>query len=116
MNNYISTLKENKIRGQEIDIELYVPIGKVIYLDPSLEEIIYDIENVSNTWDDDMVGKKWVMLEDGLTTLEELAGMSFETSYDRQDTLPMHIQNGILYYLDRPSRRKSNDQTLLEET
>jgi hypothetical protein len=30
-------------------------------------EIINDIENVSNTWDNDMVGKTWVMKPEGLT-------------------------------------------------
>jgi hypothetical protein len=34
-------------------------------------DIIYDIENVSNTWDGDMVGKTWEMKPDGLTMKEE---------------------------------------------
>lgn len=51
---------------QEVDITVKVPEGKRIYLDDKLVKIIYDIENVSNTWDGDMVGKYWKMTELGL--------------------------------------------------
>jgi hypothetical protein len=34
-------------------------------------KIIKDIENVSNTWDGDMVGKTWVMKPEGLTLKEK---------------------------------------------
>jgi phage shock protein PspC (stress-responsive transcriptional regulator) len=51
---------------QEVDITIKVPEGKSIYLDKDLVKIIYDIENVSNTWDGDMVGKYWKMTELGL--------------------------------------------------
>lgn len=61
-------LKEGvKWRGQELDIIVKVPEGKAVYLDPGLVTIIHDIENVSNTWDGDMVGKTWVMKPEGLT-------------------------------------------------
>jgi len=51
---------------QEVDITLKVPEGKSIYLGNKLVKIIYDIENVSNTWDGDMVGKYWKMTDMGL--------------------------------------------------
>jgi phage shock protein PspC (stress-responsive transcriptional regulator) len=70
LNNYLSTLKENKFRGQGVEIEIYIPIGKSIYLDKSLKRIIYDIENVTNTYDHKMLNKNWVMLEEGLTCLD----------------------------------------------
>ena len=31
-----------------------------------MKSIIYDIENVNNLWDGDMVGKYWIMTADGL--------------------------------------------------
>ena len=70
LNNYFSTLKKNKIRCQEIKVKLYLPIGKSIYLDKSLKRIIHKVDNVTDTWDPDMLGKKWVMLKDGLTCLD----------------------------------------------
>ncbi len=51
---------------QEVDITVKVPEGKRVYLDDDLIKIIYDIENVSNTWDGDMVGKYWRMTPLGL--------------------------------------------------
>ncbi|WP_423128590.1 PspC domain-containing protein [Gaoshiqia sp. Z1-71] len=51
---------------QELDITVKIPEGKSVFLDESMVEIIYDIENVSNTWDGDMVGKFWKMTELGL--------------------------------------------------
>lgn len=57
----------DKWRNQKLQITLKVPEGKAVYLDKSVDDIIHDIENVSNTWDGDMLGKKWVMKQNGLT-------------------------------------------------
>ncbi len=56
-----------KWRDQEVDITLKVPEGKTVYLGDKMINIIHDIENVSNTWDGDMVGKYWEMKPEGLT-------------------------------------------------
>ncbi len=64
-------LKEgDKWRDQRLFITLKVPEGKSIYLDEEMVDIIYDIENVTNTWDRDMVGKYWEMKPEGLTMRE----------------------------------------------
>jgi len=61
------TIKDNKRwLDQEVDITVKVPRGKSVYLGNKMEKIIYDIENVSNTWDGDMVGKYWEMTDLGL--------------------------------------------------
>ncbi|MGE4585759.1 MAG: PspC domain-containing protein [Mangrovibacterium sp.] len=61
-------LVEHRMRwlDQGVDIIVKVPEGKAVYLGEKMEEIIYDIENVSNTWDGDMVGKYWKMTPLGL--------------------------------------------------
>jgi len=62
------TLPENqKFRNQRINIIIKLPVGKVIYLDNSIEDFIYDIENIQHYWDNDMLGKKWIMTERGLS-------------------------------------------------
>ncbi|PCJ25014.1 MAG: hypothetical protein COA97_08535 [Flavobacteriales bacterium] len=78
LGNYLSTLKENKIRGQEVRLKLYLPIGKSIYLDKSLKRIIRNVDNVTNTWDHDMLEQRWIMLEAGLTCVEcnEIEGIN----------------------------------------
>ena len=54
-------------RMQELDLTLEVPVGKIIYLDHSMEDLIYDIKNTQNIWDYDMLGHYWKMEIDGLT-------------------------------------------------
>ena len=43
---------------------------KTVYLGEEMIKIIHDIENVSNTWDGDMVEKFWEMTPEGLTMKE----------------------------------------------
>ncbi|MGB0887751.1 MAG: PspC domain-containing protein [Vicingaceae bacterium] len=78
LSNYLSFPKENKIRGQQVKMKLYLPIGKTIYLDKSLRHIIHNVKNVTDTWDRQMLDKKWVMLEEGLTCLDcnEIEGIT----------------------------------------
>lgn len=68
---YFILSEGEKYRGQEVSITIKVPEGKAVYLSDDLVKIIHDIENVSNTWDGDMVGKTWVMKPEGLTLKEE---------------------------------------------
>jgi len=58
---------KDKWRDQEVNITVKVPVGRTIFLDEGMVDIIYDIENVTNTWDGDMVGKFWEMKPEGLT-------------------------------------------------
>ena len=78
LNNYLSTIKIDKIRGQRVKVKLYLPEGKSVYLDESITELVYDIPNVTNTWDRDMLNKKWVMSKDGLMCLDckDIEGMT----------------------------------------
>ena len=57
-------------RGQELRLTLYLPVGTEIFLDPSIENLIFDIENVHNIWDGNMVGHTWRMSEKGLVCLD----------------------------------------------
>jgi phage shock protein PspC (stress-responsive transcriptional regulator) len=66
-------LKEDaKWRDQEVSMTLKVPEGKSVYMDVKMASIIYDIENTSNMWDGDMVGKTWTMTADGLSLKDSL--------------------------------------------
>jgi len=67
---YFLLNEDMKWRDQEVYITVRVPKGKTVYLGEEMVKIIHDIENVSNTWDGDMVGKYWEMKPDGLTLKE----------------------------------------------
>ncbi|MBP8033687.1 MAG: PspC domain-containing protein [Bacteroidia bacterium] len=60
----------DKFRVQDITVILKLPVGKIVYLDKSLESLIYDIENVTNTYDGDMVNRRWMMTENGLKCID----------------------------------------------
>lgn len=60
----------SKWKNQNLHITLKLPDGKVVFLDPSMRKIIHDIDNVDNTWDGDMLNKKWIMKEEGLSLFE----------------------------------------------
>ncbi len=56
----------DKFRVQELDFTIGVPLGKSIHFTPGSRMIIYDIDNVTNTLDSDMIDRTWTMTERGL--------------------------------------------------
>ncbi len=73
---------EQKIYGQEVEMILYLPVGKSVYLSPSMEEIIFDIQNVQNMWDNNMTDKIWTMTKDGLSLYPNEKPEKDTESYD----------------------------------
>ena len=53
-----------------MQLVLKVPVGKTIYINRNMKHIINDIDNVTNTWDGDMVSRRWIMTADGLKCLD----------------------------------------------
>jgi hypothetical protein len=68
--NLFKVNNADKFRVQDLSIIVKLPVGKTIYLDKSLENMIYDIENVTNTYDGDMVNRRWTMTENGLKCMD----------------------------------------------
>lgn len=67
--NYFLMNTSDKYRGQNVRLTLRVPQGKSVVFDKSLGWMLDDIENVTNTWDWDMLGHEWKMTENGLECL-----------------------------------------------
>ena len=65
-----SVMEGSKFRGQELDIKLKLPIGKVIYFDKSVKNLLDDIDNTTNNWDGDMILRRWKMTERGLQCID----------------------------------------------
>ena len=63
---YFAILKDGKIRGQEVKYILSIPVGKSINFNEGSRKIIYDIPNVTNTFDSKMINKVWKMTPEGL--------------------------------------------------
>ena len=65
-NPYYSVPKGNKWRNQKLHLTLLVPEGKAVHFNESSRKIIYDVKNVTNTWDGHMINKTWEMTPEGL--------------------------------------------------
>ncbi|MBK7682459.1 MAG: PspC domain-containing protein [Bacteroidia bacterium] len=84
-----------KYRGQKIRLILKVPEGKSVFLGQEMEDVIYDIKNVTNTWDNDMVGHTWTMTARGLEclncNLDESTSINYNYSSDHDEKVKVRV-------------------------
>ncbi|TNE28862.1 MAG: PspC domain-containing protein [Bacteroidetes bacterium] len=66
MDEFLRVDLDDRFRGQEVDVVLYLPEGYSVYLDYSVRKIINDIDNVTDTYDPYMVEHVWMMTSKGL--------------------------------------------------
>ena len=64
---WFSFPKEDRFRAQDVHFTVLVPIGKAVHFEPGVEPVMYDVENVTDTWDRDMLGRTWTMTSGGLS-------------------------------------------------
>lgn len=57
---------EDKLRDQEVRFILEVPMGKTVFFRKGSKPMLDDIDNITNTYDGDMVGHAWTMTPEGL--------------------------------------------------
>ncbi len=69
---YMSLEQGDKWRCQDAKIILYLPVGQTIFIHRNMKPLIYksDIDNVTNTWDSDMVNRRWKMTQNGLACVD----------------------------------------------
>jgi phage shock protein PspC (stress-responsive transcriptional regulator) len=66
VSNYYGIKKGEFFRMQEVDHVLYMSIGDTLFLGRSTNGLIYDIKNLNNYWDWDMLEHYWTMTDRGL--------------------------------------------------
>lgn len=66
LDEFLTTAISNKFRDQDVRVVLYLPEGFSVYLDNSSRDVIYDIKNVTDTYDAYMVNHVWYMSTEGL--------------------------------------------------
>jgi phage shock protein PspC (stress-responsive transcriptional regulator) len=62
--------KDEKWRAQRVQLVLRVPVGVTVHLDRNLRRFMYDIDNIQNVFDHDMLNRKWIMTEKGLSCVD----------------------------------------------
>ncbi len=55
-----------KWRIQDVVVNIYIPEGKSVTIDPSVEELIYPKQPHTNLWPNELAGRTWVMMGNGL--------------------------------------------------
>lgn len=70
LNGYFEIPEHELWRTQDVQLELLLPVGYTVYLSDEMMQIIYDIDNVTNTYDGDMVGRRWIMTPEGLACVD----------------------------------------------
>ena len=69
-NSYFDIESIDKLRAQDVKLVLKVPVNKMLFLSKSMEKIIFDIDNVNDALDSDMVNRKWIMTQQGLECID----------------------------------------------
>ncbi len=60
----------DKWRCQDAKLILHLPVGQTIFIGKDMKNIMFDIDNVTNTWDSDMVNRRWKMTQNGLACVD----------------------------------------------
>lgn len=70
-------LSKDKFRCQNVRILLKIPKGRIFFIDASMAHLLDDVENLQGMNGEEMVGKYWVMTDNGLNCL---SGTSIHSS------------------------------------
>ena len=90
-NGYFAIPEGELWRGQSVELELLLPVGYTIYLSDDMKQIIYDIDNTTNTYDGRMLGRRWMMTPDGLACVD-CEGITDEEPEDIDDLLERELE------------------------
>jgi phage shock protein PspC (stress-responsive transcriptional regulator) len=69
-NSYYDVANEDKLRAQDVKLILKVPMNKIIFISKRMEKIIFNIDNVNDALDSDMVNRRWKMTRQGLECID----------------------------------------------
>ncbi|MCX6273719.1 MAG: PspC domain-containing protein [Bacteroidetes bacterium] len=103
LNRFFNMNEGDKWRAQKVQLLLRMPVGARVRLDESLRNLIHDIDNVKNIYDNDMINRTWEMTPKGLSCVdcdgtESILGGDFNISNDYGDESDAKVEinkNGL---------------------
>lgn len=107
-NGFFEIPEDELWRTQHVELELLLPAGYTIYLDDELGRIIYDIDNLTDTYDGDMLGRRWTMTPYGLACVD------CEGIVDDKDEPANDIEEMLEKELEAKQRALEAEQRRLE--
>lgn len=63
---WVDMPRSDKLRAQMVKFVVQVPVGRAVHFKGGMGLLLHDVDNVSNTLDEDMVGRTWTMTRYGL--------------------------------------------------
>lgn len=95
-NGYYDISITDKLRAQDLQLIFKVPVNKVVYLSKRLERILFDVDNVNDALDRDMVDRRWIMTKKGLECVDCEGLENLSSTYDslNQDIEKLHHMKG----------------------
>ena len=79
-------------RNQGVSITMELPVGYSVFISESMRDIIFDIKNIYNMWDGDMVGKQWIMKPEGLALVDESLIVRYDDYYE-EEIIQQEVEN-----------------------
>jgi hypothetical protein len=65
---WVNIPANDKLRAQCVRFVVQVPVGRAVHFQGGVGFLLDDVKNVTNTWDEDMVGQTWTMTTNGLSS------------------------------------------------
>lgn len=93
---WVDMPKKDKLRAQQVRFIVQVPMGRAVHFESGSGFLLDDVDNVTNTYDSDMVGLTWTMTSGGLS--------KDVRPEDMPDDLPKPISN-------EPAEKENKDNT-----
>ena len=97
--------EDGRWRKQRMEIKLRVPEGKVVFFDESVKRLLDDVDNTTNTWDQDMVNRRWKMTSRGLECID---CDDLKSIYDHHDPHGFVIDKEGIRIDDKEARIRIN--------
>ena len=94
---WIELDRDHLFRGQHVRYILHVPVGGAVHFDRSVKDLLDDVQNTTDTYDGNMIGKTWNMIPGGLHREGEIDRRSRrkrEREADRDRRIDMNISHG----------------------
>ena len=63
---FFEIAKDSKYRGQKLELVLKLPVGKHVFINDNLSDIIWNSSYTNGIWPGDLLDHEWEMTEDGL--------------------------------------------------
>lgn len=99
----------NRFGEQRVYVDIYLPEGQVVFLDPSSRTFLYEVDNIQGVYDNDMAGHHFQMTREGLDCLDcEASEINIRNRESEPESFNMKIdEEGVHIEIQDEDRDKA---------